>query len=217
MKFYILIAILGGITMLLTLYFDVPSTVTSSNQIVTAKTQREFNDSFEATRKQLGMLTEQVSKSQQAFQRRIDTLEKTLQNLSKTADSETDSKLLGVEPLSREERLKRQAETKYRQRAEKTALLESEEVDYSWSSQAEEQIIHNFESDKQLDTREFDVMCRATHCSVTGEFGDPETRQQKINWLMTLIPWNTSSFYHGDDIEGTTGSLYVMRSKTIDQ
>lgn len=216
----IIISILFAMAVLLLFYLDVPSALITSHQTIDATAQRNLVGSLEATSKQLKLLTERFSESQQTLQRRMDALETTVRNLPKAGAGLNPSENVRADPeewaqesLSHEERLVREAEEEYRQGAAKSSQLENEDIDYTWSSAAEDQIIRNFEADRKFDLQGFDVICRATHCTVRGEFGDSKTRQEKISWLMTLIPWDTTSFYHGDDMEGTTGALYVMRSQ----
>jgi hypothetical protein len=213
MKFSIIIAAAVGMAVVVLLCVNRSSSIFASNQELDARAQSELAESLEATRNQLKTLRAQLLKNQYDFQRRIDVMEKTVKSLSKSKDGETDWESLEDESLSHEERLTRRAEADHRQGAEKVARLVKEEIDYIWSSRAEDQLTRNFEADDKYDFRDFEVKCRTTHCSVRGEFGDSKTREQKINWLMTLIPWNTTSFYQGDDIGGTTGAIYVMRGE----
>lgn len=219
MKSSIIIVISTGIAAMLLLYLEAPWNLITSGKEIDTEAQRELIGSLEEMRKQLRTLSAQSSKSQRFLQRRIEALEITIQNLPKTeegfdwSENGEDDSEHSDETISREERMMRRSEAEHQQQAEEVLRLENEEIDADWSSLAEDQITQQFEADKKYDSREFEITCRSTHCAVRGEFGDSEERKRKISWFMTLIPWNTSGFYHADDIGGATGAIYVMRSE----
>jgi hypothetical protein len=185
-------------------------------------------NSLNARLESLESLQQQFTAEQVKLREQLETLQTSLQNYieesnaaqsdASMATSTSTDEFLGSyqEPMTAQALSTLIAQADFTQEEAITSLLNAEEADPDWSDQAEAEIRAAFETDGNLNAQLVNIECRSTYCRVEGIFGDTEARDRSISQLMSLMPWKTQAFYHGDEQEGVTGSVYVLRDSVTE-
>jgi hypothetical protein len=183
-----------------------------------------LNDVYlDKLKEQLNNLQQQFATEQVVLHEQINTLQDALEALVEKSETEQNEASPSIDPLldtissshedhiTAQELSRRIAKADFSQQEAIASQLNAEEVDPHWSGWAEAEIRAAIETDVSLNTQLLNVVCRSTFCRVEAAFGDSDTRGQFISKLMALVPWEAQAFYHGDESEGVTGALYIMK------
>lgn len=169
----------------------------------------------ERMQNQLEQLRQQYSAEQKAVRKQMESLKQALGShiaLTEHASIADDTDP-AWEVIDEQERRELIAGEERAQQDELVSHLEAEDVDERWSSWAKAEIGTAFDMVEDTNIGIYDIECRSTFCRVEVAFDDVKTIDQAVAHLMTFVPWPAQAFYHRDDEEGATGSLYIYREQ----
>lgn len=179
--------------------------------------------SREMLNEKIDSLLQRFTKEQKALREQLDALQATLQAHIEESETAQNTSALDAdswpeervesyrEPITAQELRTRIAQADFSQEEAIASQLDAEEADPDWSDQAEAEIRAAFQINGNLNAQLNNVVCRSTFCRIEGTFGDADSRNRSISELMALVPWEAQAFYHGDEQEGVTGAIYILR------
>jgi hypothetical protein len=227
LQYFTLFLVGGLIITQIYIWSIVPQTKQDTNQTISRTPAQEIvvsNDAFQDRLKaQLTNLQQQFTTEQIALHEQLNTLQEVLQahidereaelsDASAALDSWSDMSAESSEaPVTTEDLNLHIAKADFSQEEAVASQLNAEEADPHWSGWAEAEVRAAIETDTSINAQLINVECRSSFCRVDGEFGDSDVRGQLISKLMALVPWEAQAFYHGDELEGVTGALYIMK------
>jgi hypothetical protein len=89
--------------------------------------------------------------------------------------------------------------------------LEYEAKDPAWAAWAQDEFQRSIESSQVAGATLLETDCRATMCRFDFSFEDDESRDQAIQELFFLVPWNGELFFHGDPEDDLRTVFYAAR------